>query len=245
MAARRVSSHDDIMRDFAVTVQKCERKAACGRHFICVEKLKSWMYPQVEGLLDAAYRRQNYPGLPIHPRTVRRRDNDSLLVLSILLELDRGDLIDSFYELGLVAKLPVDLATLKARLRGDNKMSDSEAESLAERFDEKQWRYCAEKFYLDARRNYVSSNQIIPISRKEAINTKGGTATVWQIEVLEEFVEESLRSVVSTSRFKRPNDDLGYVSHLQCHLKILPVLDTDRCPALQLCLESVSGWPQS
>lgn len=210
MAATRVPSHDDIMRDFRDKVKSCEITGICGRPFIRVEKLKTWLSDNVVRLLEAAYRSQDEPALPIDPDYVRR--NDSLLIFSILLQLDRGNLIHRFHMLGLGGNvfLPIDLSSLKARL-GDLGISAADADSLAERFDKQQWRYCPAKFRLNARRSY-SPNHIIPISKKEAINDKGGTATVWQIEVLEEFVEERLRKVVPTSRFGEPDDSLGYVS---------------------------------
>ena len=208
MAATRVPSHDDIMRDFREKVKSCEITGICGRPFIRVDKLKTWLSENVVRLLEAAYRSQDEPALPIDPDYVRR--NDSLLIFSILLQLDRGNLIDRFHMLGLGDYLPIELSSLKARL-GDLGISAADADSLAERFDKQQWRYCPAKFRLNARRNYLPSH-IIPISKKEPINAKGGTATVWQIEVLEEFVEERLRKVVPTSRFGEPGDSLGYVS---------------------------------
>jgi hypothetical protein len=208
MAAIRVPSHDDIMRDFREKVKSCEITGICGRPFIRIEKLKTWLSDNVVRLLEAAYRSQDEPALPIDPDYVRR--NDSLLIFSILLQLDCGNLVDRFHMLGLGEYLPIDLSTLKARL-GDLGTCAADADSLAERFDKQQWRYCPAKFRLNARRNYLPSH-IIPISKKEAINEKGGTATVWQIEVLEEFIEERLRKVVSTSKFGEPGDSLGYVS---------------------------------
>jgi hypothetical protein len=44
------------------------------------------------------------------------------------------------------------------------------------------------------------------------INKKGGTASLWLIEVQEEFVGQSLRDAVSASRFHNPDVALGFVS---------------------------------
>jgi hypothetical protein len=206
----RVSSHERIMGDFSAMLKTCEMTAICGRTFLRVEKLKDWLDKNAETLLWAVYMPEDHINLPISPRQVRRSDTYALLVFSILLELGHGNLIDTFHHVHLVDRLPIDLATLESRLKR-SKLSEADALNLADNFDQIQWRYCPPKFRLEHREDYRPT-EIVPIFKKEAINTKGGTATVWQIVVLEEFVEKDLRDAVPTSKFNTTDDHYGWVS---------------------------------
>lgn len=84
------------------------------------------------------------------------------------------------------------------------------SDTLAAAFDKEQWAYCPAIFKNDEYLDF-HTNRIIPIFSKEQINTKGGTATLWQIEVLEEFVHESLRKVLETSVYDDEEDQMGKV----------------------------------
>jgi hypothetical protein len=91
-------------------------------------------------------------------------------------------------------------------------MSEEEAEKLAVDFNREQWRFCPAKFELEMGRNF-GKDRVLPFFIKEPINFKGGTASLWQIEVLEEFVGLKLRKTVRSSRYNSRKDSLGYVSH--------------------------------
>lgn len=118
--------------------------------------------------------------------------------------------MDCFQRQGIVDHhLPMDLGILQSKLRSLKELPDPE--EFAVRFDEMQWRF--RPVQLDLEMGYFyEENMTIPIHGKKRINSKGGTAEVWQIFVLEEFVSEDLRKLVKTSRFDNPKDDLGYVS---------------------------------
>ena len=151
-------------------------------------------------------------------------------------------------------KLPIDLDTLKTRLGASEQLkiqagfSDIAArEALAANFDNRQWRFCPAEFHLGDEKDYYE-NHIIPILKKAVINQKGGFATVWQIEILEDFVGQNLRKEVSTSKFLPTNDNLGYVSFSSL---LCGACDCRRCllckwlltlfiVALQLCSEDLS-----
>jgi hypothetical protein len=218
MADHRAFDPNVPIRDFKAELDTCMMTGMCGRPYIRVAKLIKWLkseaspgsrVSQVERLLYAAY--HDRIELPISIRQVCRSDNCSLLVFSILLELGYGGLFDRFQRQGIVDKhLPIDLRNLKYLLEP---LRLPNATELAGQFDRKQWAYCAVKFDLYLGQDYPK-NRIIPICSKEEINTKGGTARLWQIEVQEEFVGQQLREVVSTSSFDSPHDDFGPVSCL-------------------------------
>jgi hypothetical protein len=139
-------------------------------------------------------------------------------VFCILLLLDYGHLVARcFQREGKVDKsLPVDLLTLRNVLHKHSKcvgMSEEEADKLAVDFNREQWRFCPAKFELEMGRNF-GKDRVLPFVIRQPINFKGGTATLWQVEVLEEFVGLKLRETVRSSRYDNRKDSLGYVSHL-------------------------------
>lgn len=205
MVDHRTFNHDDSIRDFSDKLHSYTRQAVCGRPYVLVAKLTQWLRSkvnppagttQVSRLLFAAYRASRSPGLPITPETCSVGDSSCLLVFSILLVIDRGDLIDYFHRHNIVDKhLPVPLLLLKERLDGF-----SDAEQIAVLFDNVQWRFSPATFELHVGHTHLM-NTIIPICKKSEINDKGGTAKLWQIEVQEEFIGPKLKDAVSKSRF--------------------------------------------
>ncbi|KAI9776787.1 MAG: hypothetical protein M1816_005081 [Peltula sp. TS41687] len=218
MADQRSLDLDASMRDFQSKLRECTMQAACGRPYVLVAKLTEWLRPIVSGsgsdttrasrLLVAAYRNRHQPGLPISVEQFSG-DDCCLLVFCILLTLDWGELVDIFQRCDVVDRLlPIPLRELRAKLETAGL---PDAEKLATRFDEMQWRFCPARFDLHMGRDHVK-NRIIPICRKEEINSKGGTAQLWQIDVQEEFVGCKLKKVVSSSRFNanNPNKEPDY-----------------------------------
>ena len=54
--------------------------------------------------------------------------------------------------------------------------------------------------------------RVVPIHQRQRINDKGGIATLWQVVILEAFIDHDLRQVASNTRYDDPKDFLGYVS---------------------------------
>lgn len=218
MAHQRTLDHDAAIRDFKAMLCQCEMRATCGRTYLRTTKLTEWLrgtagpssgITQANRLLAAAYRDRSQPGLPISAEQLSTGEDRCLLVFSILLELQFGQLIDRFQRLDLVDKhLPIDLWSLQAKLQG---LDLPQPKSLANDFNDIQWRYCAARFDLGVGREHPKS-KIIPICKKEEINEKGGTARLWQVAVQEEFVGPKIRKAVPNSRFYDPKDNFGWVS---------------------------------
>jgi hypothetical protein len=225
------------MNEFRTTIKRCELRACCGRPFLRIEKLLSWLRAHAGDLLEITYQQEGSdPELPITKEELCSK-NSALLVFSILLELGRGEYVNIFDRKGLTDRLPIDMRTLEYEL-GDSEIPKTTVESLCAGFNEIQWRYCSPRFEFRRRREYLA-NHVVPILRKEAINTKGGTAKVWQIQVLEEFIEPDLRTVIQSSKFRGastdPSDTLGWVKLLALLLDTCTHYQTE----LQFCFESV------
>jgi hypothetical protein len=250
--AHHTPDHDLAIREFKAKVIECTDEAICHRQYVLVSKLIQWLKSKVRSggyetsqasrLLDAAYRRRITPALPITKEQLSDGEDRCLLVFSILLELGRGELIDLLWRREKVDKrLPIALLDLQDTFQA---LGVRDPYRVAEAFDDLQWRFCAAKFELNMGREYPRQ-RIMPIRRKLEINEKGGTAQLWQIEVLEEFVGRELRDAVKASAYD-PKDGLGKVSlsRPSCLsiIKFASTFDsTNRFPALRICSEIFQG----
>lgn len=232
------SSNEALMADFRAQIKECEIHAYCKRPFLRVEKLRKWLKAHVGSLLEATYQQWHSPELPITAEELCEK-HSGLLLFSILLELGRGKYVHVFGPKEVTNNLPIAVETLEHALRAtpESDIPKADKESLCKDFNRIQWRYCPPKLRLRWGADY-EANHVVPILRKEPINTKGGTAKVWQIEVLEDFIEQDLALIVSESKFDRkdddPSDNLGWVK--------FPMLRNTACTysasEIQFCAES-------
>ena len=224
--------HEDPVttRDFRTKLQSFTVQAVCGRSYILTSKLIQWLQSPVyvdkakttitNCLLDDAY-----SGSELGPRVSREdlsgNENRCLLVFAILLELESGHFIHHFRRhWKFDNKLPFDLHALKFTF---SSIGVDDADSKAEAFYHTQWKYSV-KGFTHGGASIFDKNAVIPIHRKELINKKGGTATLWLIEVLEEFVEERLKEAVKNSLYE-PQDNLGPASYyLPSHMSAILII---------------------
>lgn len=228
MAARNPYHAEHPLTDFLRTLDKhtlTTAPEAGRRKYVRTIKLVGWWNSivvvgrdtttQAARLLEYAYRdKQQFRfSNPTGDKTLGRHSSkakSSILIFSILLELGHGDLIHYFQHRNRTDEnLPIDRRELKDyfdEITHDNRTNDNE--TLAERFFEKQWKYCAVKFDGADFRS-LERHAIIPIHRKELITGKGGTSTLWQIEVLSDFVGNELKAVASNSEYTPDEDPEG------------------------------------
>ena len=192
-------------------------QAQCGRLYVLVWQLTNWLKskrPETETtqaniLLWAAYYR-NQPKilfLPPEAHQIQAEKNCCLIIFSILLKLDLGHLVDHFQRWGQFdVHLPINRSLLQQKFKN---ISVSNAPKLAMRFDEMQWRFCPAILELGMSREF-GGDRVMPICGKEEINTKGGTAKLWQIKVQEEFVGPKLRNAALSAKFS--DEKFGNVS---------------------------------
>ncbi|RDW60992.1 hypothetical protein BP6252_12375 [Coleophoma cylindrospora] len=213
MATQEVAGCSAI-NDFHHVLQQLTMRAVCSREYVRVERLKDWLQSQrfeettqLDHLLDDAYQgvyHDTYHDTEFHPVSSSRlcaTGECRLLVFSILLALGSYKYLDHFLQQGIHDKqLPIGMDKLRKLL--------SNNEDLVTAFDEKQRSFCPEIIELEMDRAYAE--EVVPIHKREIITCKGGTADLWQIEVLEEFVGPRLRAVVKDSKYDNPKDNLGY-----------------------------------
>jgi hypothetical protein len=226
MSSQASNDYNEALRDFREKIAGFTLIGACGRPYILVSKLTHWLENNAQihfagqqintrpanRLLQAAYRRRS--GRPAPPMDVGQLCSGQgrcLLVFCILLELGLGDKIYDFWRKEKAdSSLPLQLYDLKETFAEIDNSNDTEEH--AKRFDKLQWRFCPARFDLNVARDFWV-DRVLPICIKQLINTKGGTADLWQIAVLEEFVGKELREAAKNSKYDSPDDDsLGPVS---------------------------------
>lgn len=208
------SSETDVMNIFTANLKALSLQSVAGRRFIQSAALVQWLQserrdniPIIDFLIDEAYPRNEM--LPVTRNQISGGHQKSLLVFAILFELGRGNLIHSFMRQGLTDnRLPFDLSLLQ---EASNRMGLSDSNEVANRVFENQWAYCPMQFDLEMERD-VPPQMIVPVHQRQQINAKGGSATLWQITVLEEFVGVRLQAASTKARFDDQTDKLGPVS---------------------------------
>lgn len=245
MSNRPNLDHDAIICDFQTQLKDCTQKeacprkedcmqeGACGRDYIRFAKLTEWLLSttaksphvnQVDRLLEAAYREQSAPALPIWRSQICDENRCCLRVFCILLKMNAGHLVHLLRRRNIVdSRLPIDLLALRnvfnlLEEESSRIWGSTEAKTLADLFNDYQWAFCPVKFDLLQDEDY-HPNHVIPICHKEIINDKGLTASLWQIVVQEEFVGPSLREQTSHLKCDDREDRSASVSSF--HLKSL------------------------
>ena len=174
------------------------QKAVCGRKYILFHRVKAWFntYDEREQLTNAGkllrsiY--QNHRRLEFQP-VASTQISEYLLVFAILLQNDRGDLIHYFRRTDikdLLLRWPV----LHYGQLGDVEDDGVDTVSkIKEFFERDRWAFCPVEIRTDMEKSSLDTNAIIPFCRQQPVNDKGGTATVFQVLLQEDFVSKELR----------------------------------------------------
>lgn len=202
--------HESILEEFRRRLDENTRTAVCGRQFVLVEKLQHWLRSPTDGkvthaerLVHVAYRDGSATFSPAAPHIIfRSGDNCCLLVFCILQLVGCGSAIDVFYENHKTDRLlPMRQDTIQetfhsAKIQDRNKPIE---------FFKLQYLFKPARFDWQMKNNW-DYNTVIPICQKNSIK-EGGTAQIYQIDIPEEFVGESLRDVCAGSRFNAASEE--------------------------------------
>ena len=211
MHADSAHSANDVRNIFTHKLDtEWKRTAVCGRRYVLIHRLKRWMnerdhehHPTNAGqLLRAAYSSYNRNRVqPVDSRDIAK----CLLIFAILLQNGRGELVHLFKEAGIDdARLPR-LSTYDFRLLQG--LSRAERMELEDLFERDRWAFCPVEIKSDMKKASIDARSIMPFCKKEGINGKGGTATVFQVLIQEEFIAERLQEKILHSRIE--DDELG------------------------------------
>ncbi|KAF2864734.1 hypothetical protein BDV95DRAFT_290159 [Massariosphaeria phaeospora] len=191
--------------------QRCDLAGMCDcrKEFVDVDAVISWMnrrdseglvrskdaIPNAQRLLieiNHKMKGHQYHPFPVDPNKILSGENCSVLVFSILVEQGCGELIDIFQEARIYDKFldypgSGNLVELRKKLTA-NGISD--VEEVIQNFDARKWAYIPRRLTLHMEENFEGGNFIVPFCRYEAINDKGGTASVYRVAVQRRFITD-------------------------------------------------------
>ena len=176
-----------------------------GLRYVRVPALIEWLSQtkstgemNLQLLLDHSY--SQLIMVPISAKSLLKGPRAGVVLFCILLELGMGNVIDQFVRFELTdSALPIGAARV-ARV-----LPLRESQEL---FLKAQWAFCPVVLSLDMAVD-LSEEQILPIYDQRLISS-GGTAQVFEIVILEDFVTESLRQVCRRSRHEIKKDGKKY-----------------------------------
>jgi len=127
---------------------------------------------------------------PIKSENLLDSDTLCVRVFGILLELGHGELIDLFQSAGILDNnlqfsIPSIMSSLQSELEYYN---IPDAEKIIDKFESVKWAFCPPRLKLDMDVNFERGNFIMPFCRHDRINLKGGTASVFQVAIKQEFI---------------------------------------------------------
>lgn len=145
--------------------------------------------------------------LGCHPRSILEGDQSCVLVFSWLLERDYGRLINVFQNAGVNDQKLQDIYYELAD-KSDLKRELEELiipglkinfKKLAIDFEKSRWEFCPVYLKSGIDNKPFADKLFIPFCARKGVNEKGGTGSVFQVAIQEEFVSEDIRKDLGAS----------------------------------------------
>lgn len=194
-----------------VSINTC----ACQHPFYRTASMKLWMQQteqpyeksNIERLLEDG---DLYKKPSDHPKSIIEGDKECIIVFSILLSQKHGKLIYVFRNAGVCdnnLKMPISPEKLGQELRS-RRLSIPNVGDIITDFEREKWKFFPACLKFDMEED-LAYNIRLPFSVRRLVNKKGGTASVLQVLVHEDFVVNNSRE-----QFGQPIDstDFGKVS---------------------------------
>lgn len=205
----RASEYEAAAREFCVLRDLCTRKNHENRQFALVDTLTSRLREEPGNGSKSLLQRLlvdsklSYHTMP--PDLSLKQLERYLRVFYILVDLGFPHLILLFSQHGLDdGQLPMALATIQ-KIEADATLVEAD---FHVRFFKQQYFWCPMTFDFDE--GQIRGHQIVPIcSREEITNQQSGNvlshsgATLWKIEIPEEYVAPRIREKVPEARVER------------------------------------------
>ncbi|KAI1081682.1 hypothetical protein F5B20DRAFT_52386 [Whalleya microplaca] len=188
-------------------------KAFCGREYFRPIDIEKWMLRKDTDmsisnagcLLSEVYK--NHPIPPLKSADIVVGDHRCLIVLAILLDLGCGHLLHVFQRHNIndhALSTRYDAFTLALLLTDDLKREGvQDAKELLVNFTERKWLYCPGRLEFGMQNAFLDpgcGRWIMPFCKRQQINSKGGTAQLWEVVVHESDVPHSLARVIGRSK---------------------------------------------
>lgn len=194
-------------------------KCKCRRRIVHVAAMKQWWRRKVSETSEQTklltvldeMPEADYPQFPLKPQKLFNERRSGLVVFSLLLDLDRGYLMDNFYDSGIVDD-HLTLAREKI-LRGnlDRIMPRDQVDAVLQDFHMQKWQFCPLELSLDMSHSLHDTLVVPPFCHKIKMGDKGGTASIYWVAVQEDLIsDEKLRTAIQDSLYE--DSEYGAVS---------------------------------
>ena len=227
MAGANRRKSGDVVRDFTTRLREEWRREVacqcqptlpfpciCKGYIIQVDLMEKWTDENLNELLVDVEPKMTHRSwkFPIKSEILRGSERRCVRVFGILLELGHGELIDLFKSAGILDNnLQFSIPSIMSRLQSeleDNNIPN--AKKIIDKFENAKWAFCPPRLELDMDENF-QGNFIMPFCRRERINFKGGTASVFQAAIKQEFIlDPNLKEALRKTLYH--DDDHGMVS---------------------------------
>lgn len=202
---------------FSEQLKNFTLRAIDGREFVRVKKMTEWLRsidPEtgMSHFRRLLQREVDFEEFLSYRRLFSEEPAERMdLTFCILLSIGQGRLLNLFREHRVVDRtLPVSLSSLTTEFTRVDELPTKWRE-IAEAFHKIQWKFIPVVF--DVVSAHYTREFVLPIHKREPLtDQKGGTARLYHIEVLEEFLSSELRHSIESSQFDDKRDDLGPVS---------------------------------
>ena len=168
----------------------------CEDQFIRTASLYRWMEHKEDDESKTNVERllEEVNAIPVlFPDSILKGEKRCVLVFSILLKQDRGNLIYIFQSAGIIDEhLGVShykLSGLEEKLK-DKKISDFD--TIINRFERQKWEYCPARLELDMNKTFEDRLRL-PFCERKKVNNKGGETIDFQVIVQEEFLSDKFK----------------------------------------------------
>jgi len=197
----------DALTDLKQNFKTWRRISYDGRHFYNAHLYELWMervepgehatntqrlLRALEGKIDM---HRSTPA-PIRDRQILHGRSRCVLVFGVLLEQDRGELIDIFMRAGISDQNLAISESCYAELQEElSRKRVADSDRIIQSFEDAKWAFCPAEVNLNMEARF-KPQEILPFCRREIVNSKGGTAEVFQAAIQKEFVHEDLQKVL-------------------------------------------------
>jgi hypothetical protein len=226
------SPEPSTLKEYESVLKRCTYKVACQNrcdlddtkpcscleHIVHVDDLMQWWHEKIPGgsgqtkltrlaaeLPDPKHR--PFPFYSANNLEILNGDQSYLTVLSILLAINRANLIDIFYDSGMTHHLDIVRDDNNGRLRENlrKKIDPQEVDVILRDFHKERWAFCPLKLSLNMDHHLQGSKVIPPFCHKVPLSSKGATASIYWVAVQENLVsDESLKRTINDSLYQDP-----------------------------------------
>lgn len=188
-------------RPVACQCGESESSCLCPLEFIDFDQAESWMRQPVQDgratnlhllilALESKFRRP----FQIIVSRISSTYNPCIRVFCILLMQERGELIQSFCDAGVVDRdIAEDVRIRIGRLRRElwQWKTHEETETIIQDFEKARRGAIAAELHLHMAENFQGGAYILPFCRYRPINGKGGTASVFEAFIQQDLVKDT------------------------------------------------------